>query len=365
MAVRDLTASEDAALSLASAVVRASAGPLLLLDGDLAIIEASGSFRDAFGFDPAEVRGTRIGRLGDGEWANARLEPLLAATLSESPQVRVVEIDLAPPGAQPRRLVIHAQRLAYLDLDNVRIMVAVSDVTQARADQQAKAEAEEHNLVRLQEVRHRVSNSLQIVASLLLQDARKARSEEAKTRLREAHQRVMSVAALERRLADRGVGEVELRAYLAGLCESITASMVGDPGQVTVAVIGPGGVVDARTSLSLGLIVTELVINALKHAFPDGRHGAITVDCVFPGPNWTLAVSDNGVGVPTDQRDAHVGLGATIVRALAKELGATVEVESASPGTRVTVARTAIALVDPGRRLETEPRVSAASHSAA
>lgn len=333
-------------MSLALAIVRSSPGPLLLLDRDLLVIGASNSFCEAFDLDLAGVTGVEVLRLGEGEWASPGLRELLEASLSGAPMVRVCETILRRPGRRDRQLVIHAERLEYLDLAHDRIMVAVFDVTQARDDQRAIADAEAHNLVLLREVRHRVANRLQIVASLLLSNARKAQSEETKSQLADAHNRVMSVAALEHQLADVGDGGVDVRTYFTSLCENIAASLVDDRGQIVIAVTGSGGVVDARVSLSLGLIVTELVINALKHAFPEGRQGSITIDCVFPGPNYALIVSDNGVGVPTDRRDARVGLGTSIVRALAGELGATVEMAPAHPGTRVTVARTAISLVD-------------------
>jgi two-component sensor histidine kinase len=85
------------------------------------------------------------------------------------------------------------------------------------------------------------------------------------------------------------------------------------------------------------LIVTELVINALKHAFPVNRGGNILVDYHSQGRNWTLSVSDNGVGMPAIPI-AQAGLGTTIVRALAAQLGAHVSVTDANPGTRVSVA---------------------------
>ncbi len=348
MATPNTKLSEDAALSLTLAVVEASPGPLVLLDCDLVILGASRSFCEAFDIDCTTARGNTLTHLGAGEWRRPQLQALLVASLSGPPTAHVCELDFQQPGLGDRQLVIHAQRLAYLDLDDDRVLVAVFDVTQARAHQRAKYEAEKHNLVLLREVRHRVANSLQIVASLLLQNARKAQSEEAKSHLADAHHRVMSIAALEHQLADVGDGGMDVRTYFTRLCENISASMIGDRERIVIAVTGDGGVVDARVSLSLGLIVTELVINALKHAFPNERHGRITVECTFPGPNWALIVTDNGVGAPTDGRDVRTGLGTSIVQALATELGATVEVGPAYPGTRVTIARTAIALVDKG-----------------
>ena len=89
--------------------------------------------------------------------------------------------------------------------------------------------------------------------------------------------------------------------------------------------------------LNLGLIVTELVINALKHAFPGERSGKILVDYHAQGADWALLVSDNGVGTPETLADARAGLGTSIVEALANQLGATVETEGGYPGTTVSI----------------------------
>ena len=102
---------------------------------------------------------------------------------------------------------------------------------------------------------------------------------------------------------------------------------------------------DAGVSASLGLIVTELVINALKHAFPDDRPGTITVDYNFHGPNWILCVRDDGVGMPPAGVAVRTGLGMTIVQALAAQLNAVIEVAPKRPGTQVSIRHTQIALV--------------------
>jgi two-component sensor histidine kinase len=337
---------EGAALSLTMAVVASSPGPLLLLDGDLNIVAASTSFSSAFEIDPAGLAGRQLSSLGAGEWDVPQLRSLLEATRSGGANIEAYEMDLRRPGHGTRRLVLHAQRLVYLDLENQRLLLAVADVTDARADRKLKDDALQQNLVLLQEVRHRVANSLQIIASVLLQNARKTPSEETRGHLKDAHNRVMSVAALERQLAASGESTVELHAYFTALCDSIAASMIGDSGRLSLTVTGPGGVVEARVSVNLGLMVTELVINALKHAFPDGRAGAIIVDCDFRGPNWTLSVTDDGVGRPSDPAHIRAGLGTSIVQALAKQLLAVVEIEAAHPGTRVAITHTQIALVE-------------------
>lgn len=344
MAAHAPSSPEEAALSLAMAVVASSLGPLLLLDGDLNIVAASVSFAAAFALDPATLAGRGIASLGEGEWNVPQLQSLLAATLSGAASIEAYEMSLVRRDAGPRQLLIHAQKLVYLDLDNRRLLIAVTDVTDARADARLRDEALRQNLILLQEVRHRVANSLQIIASVLMQNARASASAETKGHLRDAHNRIMSIAALERQLAGTTEGVVEIHGYFVSLCDSIASSMIGDPQELALVVGGGGGVVDARVSVSLGLIVTELVINALRHAFPPGRSGAIRVDFDARGEAWTLTVRDDGVGMPSIP--VRAGLGTSIIQALAKQLKATIATGPAEPGTRVTITHDAIADAD-------------------
>jgi two-component sensor histidine kinase len=178
-----------------------------------------------------------------------------------------------------------------------------------------------------------------------MQSARKVQSEEARSHLHEAHQRVISVASLQHQLAASKVGDVELRPYLTSLCESIGASMIRDHSQLSLDVTVDDTIANADVSVSLGLIVTELVINALKHAFPEDRSGKIGVDYHSHGPNWTLSVTDNGIGMPTDAASAKPGLGTSIVKALSAQLHGVIKVGDANPGTAVSVAHTQLAIV--------------------
>jgi two-component sensor histidine kinase len=150
----------------------------------------------------------------------------------------------------------------------------------------------------------------------------------------------MSVAALQKQLAVSKPGDVELRPYFQTLCESIGASMIHDQDKISLEVTADASITTADTSVSLGLIVTELVINALKHAFPGERRGRIQVDYSSRGPNWTLSVGDDGIGMSGPSETAKAGLGTSIVQALASQLSARVNVIGGNPGTKVLVAHT-------------------------
>jgi two-component sensor histidine kinase len=343
----------DAALDLALAVIAASTAPLVLLDERFAVIAASSSFYHAFDIDPTSATGEEIFALGGGEWDIRQLRSLLKATAEGAAQIDAYEMDLTRAGQETRRLVLNVKKLDYGNADDVRLLLAVADVTDARLADKLKADMlrQADDLVRdkailLQELQHRVANSLQIIASVLLQSARRVESDETRTHLYDAHQRVMSVAAVQRQLAMTTLGDVGLRRYFTELCESIGASMIRDHNQLTLEVSSDDSLASADVSVSLGLIVTELVINALKHAFPGRRQGKINVDYRADGEDWTLSVADNGVGMPTDAESAKAGLGTSIVAALAQQLHASVQSSDADPGHKVSIIHEAT--VPPG-----------------
>jgi len=336
----------DGPLSLALAVVGSSTSPLLLLDQSLKIIAASTSFCLAFDVDPTRIVDRFLGDLGTGEWNKPQLRVLLDATAAGDAAIEAYEMDLKGARHGTRKLIIHAQRLVYSDADPIRLLLTVQDVTDARADTQMREDLLREKAILLQELQHRVANSLQIIASVILQSARKATSDETRTHLKDAHNRVMSVASLQQQLAASRLGTVELALYFTQLCRSIAASMIHDPARLSLRVEADDSITDAEVSVSLGLVVTELVINALKHAFPGGRSGAIVVGYHSHGPNWTLSVRDDGVGMPKDAASATPGLGTSIVEALSKQLNARIQVESGSHGTLVSVIHSQLAAVE-------------------
>ncbi len=332
--------------SLSLAMVASSDAPLLLLDGDLRVIAASHSFSRAFQVDRAAAAGRPVFELGSGEWNLPQLRSLLGATASGSAAIEAYEVDLHVPGRATRRLVVKAQKLEYGDLQVTRLLMTVSDVTEARIAEKVKDDLLRDKAMLLQEVQHRVANSLQIIASVLMQSARSVSSAETREHLKDAHSRVMSIATVQKHLASSQMGDVELRPYFTQLCQSLGASMIRDHKKQSIEVNSDESRVGADISISLGLIVTELVINALKHAFPDDRGGKIVVDYRSQGPNWTLCVGDDGVGMPQDSTQAPPGLGTSIVEAIAKQLRARVLIADRRPGTAVSIVHTQIAAVD-------------------
>lgn len=323
--------------TLALAIISASQAPLVLLDDDFRVLATSTSFSQVYGPRGPESVGKSIFTLGEGEWDLPRLRSLMTAVGSGDADVDAYELDFAHPINGLRRLALNLHRLDFSAGAKTRLMLTVVDLTDVRAEEVLRDNLIREKDILLQEVQHRVANSLQIIASVLLQNARKVQTEESRTHLKDAHQRVMSVAAVQRQLSATRLGDVMLKPYFVQLCRSLGASMIEDPTQTRIEVTGDGSSTSAAISVSLGLIVTELVINALKHAFPGNRPGVISVEYHSGFEGWTLSVCDDGVGMPSGAAKAKAGLGTAIVEALANQLSATITVTDLKPGTGVAL----------------------------
>ena len=118
-------------------MIASSSEPVLLLDGDLKVLAASTSFRQAFRLDE-DPAGRRIFETGSGEWDKPQLKSLLEATVSGFAEIESYEMDLKIRRQGTRKLVLHARRLDYGDPEHVRLLLTATDVTDARASEKAR-----------------------------------------------------------------------------------------------------------------------------------------------------------------------------------------------------------------------------------
>lgn len=310
-----------------------------MLDENLMVIAASLSFCRAFGVDCAMLAGTSILEIDDGEWDVSRLKSLLRATSSGGADIDDYEMTLPPAkGRLERCLKLSAHRLEYQGSLDIRLLLTVIDTTEARAAKKEMEALIANNVMLMQELQHRVANSLQIIASVLMQSARRVSNDETRSHLQMAQNRVLSIATIQKQLSQSGSADIKLRPYLEQLCESLGISMIADHEILSIEVDVVDGSVTSADSVSLGLIVTELVINALKHAYPVDQGGTIKVRYVTNGCGWTLEVEDDGVGMPVlDKPKAVAGLGTSIVEALARQLQARIIMKDAEPGTLISI----------------------------
>lgn len=328
------------ALALSHAIIDTVRDALLVLDQNQRITAVSRSFYQTFQLFDQDIRGRLLYEIDDGQWDIPELRTVLETITKDHATVEDFEVNREFPRVGQRVMWLNARKVFYEQGIHTNTLLAFEDITERRAIERRVQNLMEEKDVLLQEMQHRVSNSLQIIASILLIKARTVQSEETRLQLHDAHARVLSVAAVQEHLhsAGRG-GPIEVDNYLSNLCKTLAKSMVGDSRTISIRVEADAGTVVSSQAVSIGLIVTELVMNALKHAFPnEKKDSAIVVSYKVAESDWKLTVSDNGVGKSVrDESDKKGGLGTTLVQSLAKQLDAKVDITSDSHGRAVTI----------------------------
>ncbi len=221
----------------------------------------------------------------------------------------------------------------------------------ARADLQRQKIAAEEGLRQsnarlealLAEVNHRVSNSLQLVSAMVRLQASALGDEAARAALDDTQRRISAIAQVHRRLYTGGdVEQVDMREYLGTLVDELaqTWSTAERPRALRLAA-DPIALPTDR-AVSLGVIVTELVSNACKYAYPAGS-GEVRVALHREGEDvFLLAVEDDGVGLSGEIAPGGTGVGTKLIRAMAQSLQSVVVYDPAHRGTRATL-RAAVA----------------------
>jgi two-component sensor histidine kinase len=339
--------------TLAQAIVDTVREPLLVLDKDLRVLAASRSFYQAFRVAPSSTLGQVFYALGNGQWDIPGLRLLLEKIVPERSVMENYEVEQQLPEIGKRTMLLNARKVFYEGNSHTTILLGIEDITTRRALEREREELLQKQQallsekdVLLEELEHRVGNSLQIIAAIILMKSRMVKSEETRLELQDAHNRVMAVAAVQRHLHVSGpTGPVAMAPYLTTLCDSLKSSMIGEDHAATLKVTSDEGSISSREAVSLGLIVTELILNALKHAFPHDRADRqIAVGFDVSGTNWKLSVVDNGIGTPVGVfAQPKSGLGTSIINALAQQLDAKVDVVSGPQGTSVSVAHAVFA----------------------
>jgi two-component sensor histidine kinase len=339
--------------TLAQAIVDTVREPLLVLDKDLRVLAASRSFYQAFKIAPSSTLGQVFYALGDGQWDIPGLRLLLEKIVPEHSVMEDYEVEQQLPEIGKRTMLLNARKVFYEGNSHTTILLGIEDITTRRALEREREELLQKQQallsekdVLLEELEDRVGNSLQIIAAIILMKSRMVKSEETRLELQDAHNRVMAVAAVQRHLHVSGpTGPVAMAPYLTTLCASLKSSMIGEDHAATLKVTSDEGSISSREAVSLGLIVTELILNALKHAFPrDRADRQIAVGFDVSGTNWKLSVVDNGIGTPVGVfAQPKSGLGTSIINALAQQLDAKVDVVSGPQGTSVSVAHAVFA----------------------
>jgi PAS domain S-box-containing protein len=185
----------------------------------------------------------------------------------------------------------------------------------------------------LREIHHRVKNNLQVIYSLLDLQSEAIKDPAILTMFRESQNRVKSMALIHQLLyQSKDFTRVDFATYLQSLTEDLLALYRVNPDAVILTINANHVFLDINTAIPCGLIINELVSNALKHAFPDGREGEIRIDLQQDEAHQSLLrVCDNGVGFPEEVNFRNTAsLGLQLVHLLTDQLGGTIEMQTGS-----------------------------------
>ncbi|MGZ5872920.1 MAG: sensor histidine kinase [Bradyrhizobium sp.] len=345
--------------------MNATTPTLLYIDDDagLARLVDRGLTRLGFRVVHAASGAEGLDRLAGGDIDVVALDQFMPGLDGLETLKRIMAISNAPPvvfvtAAQDSSIAVTALKAGAADYlvkdvhgDFIPLLqVAVDGALRQARLQKARddAEAEVHasrdrfaalaaeREVLLREVNHRVGNSLQIIASLLHLQANSSTQEDVKAALTNAMGRVAAVAQVHRRLyTSHDLKSVLLNQYLDALLEDLRRSAEGNKMSRLTLKAEPIEI-DPDRAVAIGIIVNELVMNAVKYAYPNGA-GPIHVDLAAQSDDLLLSIADDGVGLNAKTDLRSTGMGQRIVTAMASKLEASVERDPAHAGTRIVL----------------------------
>jgi two-component sensor histidine kinase len=240
-------------------------------------------------------------------------------------------LNIADDGEAERLQLREAQKAVLNILDDLGAEKALLERTQSevlRSEQTVRASLREKEVL-LKEIHHRVKNNLQVISSLLNLQARYLPDPAARAIFTQSQNRVQSIALVHERLYESAdLSHVDFSKYMTLLLDNVFDTHGADSRGIAKVI----DVTDASLTVDLavpcGLIVNELVTNALKHAFPDGRKGTVRVSLRETSEgNFELVVEDDGVGMPPDIDPRNtVSLGLDLVFTFAEQLNAELDI---------------------------------------
>lgn len=331
--------------------VRVTPMPMLVTDATLpgnpitfanqAFIELSGYTMDELlGQDPHFMNGPATDpaaiRRYQGAIAEGREESLEILQYGKGGKPFWAMLFASPLDDGHGRVVSHF--LSYLDIsrrhdaeeDLRALTLELEGRVAARTQELEAANARLTALVRerevlLVEVNHRAKNSLAVAASLLSLQGRRQSDAAVRGLFEEACDRLSAMARVHDLLSKSESSQrVDVATYVTDLCEELKSLTGGDDRIRMLAEADPGILVDASTAFPIGIVLTELITNAVKYAFPAARSGTVRVQARISRPGWVeLTIRDDGVGM-APAREGSLGLG--LVRSLVKQIRGEIEI---------------------------------------
>lgn len=319
------------AMEAAAMIQNLRYGILVLSEGDH-VSAANRTYYAMFNARPAQVVGRSVLDIADEAWGGVRLAGLLAEARICGEAVADLEVRVA--GAALRAIRCTARRMAARAGGETLVLVTEDISARHAFDAAAQDQAAEFS--------HRVKNSLQIIASSIGSERRLLG--DTSGALETIGARIAAVGMLYDVMAKAGQGTVVYAdEFFEALAEGLRRSLLSDRTQIAIRVRAERLLLTPKVAEPIGLLVNELVTNAVKHAFP-GRAGQISLSIRLVGERLLIEVEDDGVGVPLE---AASGLGSRFVAGFVRQLHATLSRSSGASGSAFQVWAPAPATLRP------------------
>ncbi len=343
LAIDDVTEAADYARELgrqrllAESIVDTLREPLLVLDGDLQIIAASRAFYLKFKVDAEQAIGRNLTDLGNGQWANAELIRLLEEVVPDHSTIEGYEITHDFPQIGTRTLLLNARRIFQECNNSKTLLLAMEDVTERCCLEVERDQALDQSNRLLEELNHRVMNSLSVIGSVISMEGRTLSDDACKAAFVRMRNRIEAIGTLYRILSHTAaVDSVNAHDYLSAIVRDTVTSMEVSPGAINLDLSIDDIWLSTRIAVPLGLITNELATNSLKYAYQGRDNGILGLRGVTVEDGIEFTIWDDGPGIDENAR-VDSGLGQKLVEAFVQQLGGAMSCISGQDGTRHTL----------------------------
>ncbi|WP_414569545.1 PAS domain S-box protein [Nostoc sp. CCY 9925] len=318
-------------LELQAVITRNMAeGICLIRASDAILVYTNPKFEQMFGYDPGELVGQHVSLVNYGDENNTPedVNQAIRAAVFQHGEA-TYEVHNVKKDGTPFWCSATTSVFEHPEYGSVLVAVQQDITEHKQAEEKIKASLKEKEVL-LKEIHHRVKNNLGIVSSLLQMQCRRTQDPQVAAILRDSQNRIASIALVHEKLyRSEDLADIDFAQYIPDLTTHLFDSYNVSSSQIQLKIQVDNASLDIETAIPCGLIINELVSNALKYAFVDNRQGEIEVKFYQElESTLILIIRDNGIGLPEnfDSKKAKT-LGITLVQGLVKQLRGKLEID--------------------------------------
>lgn len=312
--------------------------PMVIVDSEGIIVFVNSRTEQVFGYSRAELLNAPVEILIPLRYHDRH--PTHRRAYERAPRVRPMGADLQLYGRRADGSEFPVEvSLSPIESSGRRLVSStIRDITDRKAIEQVTLDALREKEMLLKEIHHRVKNNLAVVSSLFYLQSTYTQDPTVVSILQDNQNRMRSMALVHETLySSQNLAVVDFGAYANVLCEQLLQAYNPVPGRIALRRAEEGLSLGIDTAVPCGLILNELVTNALKHAFPGEREGCVTVQVTRHGEEaWSFGVRDDGAGLPASvDMTTAATLGLRLVRSLSRQIDAEIIITHHNPGTEI------------------------------